>query len=88
MSSKDLWIKFIPRLGMVVHAYNPSYSGGESRRFTSLRPVWEKLMTPYLNNRIRGWRCGSIMRASVLKVQTLSSNPSIAKKIETEGLEV
>jgi hypothetical protein len=29
--------------GLVVHAYIPSYSEGESRRMTRSRPVWAKV---------------------------------------------
>jgi hypothetical protein len=35
-------------LGMVVHTYNPSYSGGEGKRIMSSRSAWAKLARSYL----------------------------------------
>jgi hypothetical protein len=37
---------------MVVHAYNPSYSGGRHRRISSSRPAQAKLVKPYLKEYI------------------------------------
>jgi hypothetical protein len=36
---------------MVVHTYNPSYSGGRGRKITSLRPAQARVMRPYLENK-------------------------------------
>jgi hypothetical protein len=39
---------------MVVHAYNPNYSGGRDRRIVSLRPAWAKVAErPCLKNKIK-----------------------------------
>jgi hypothetical protein len=39
--------------GMVVHACNPSSSGGRGRRISSLRPAQAKSVRPYLKNKIK-----------------------------------
>jgi hypothetical protein len=46
------------QLGMVVHAYIPSYSGGRGRRNSSSRPAWAKLRRPYLKKQNTNKRAG------------------------------
>jgi hypothetical protein len=38
---------------MVVHTYDPRFLRGGGRRIMSSRPVWAKLMRPYVNNKIQ-----------------------------------
>jgi hypothetical protein len=40
------------KLGVVVLACNPSFSGGRVRRITNLRPAQAKLVRSYLKNKI------------------------------------
>jgi hypothetical protein len=49
-STKDVEDKEKP--GMMVHACNPGYLGGRSRRILSSRPARAKLVRPYLKNKI------------------------------------
>jgi hypothetical protein len=43
----------------VVHAYNPSYSGGRGRRI-NLRPAWAKVKTP--KNELKAKRLGAWLK--------------------------
>jgi hypothetical protein len=47
------------KLGMVVHACNPSHLEGGGRRIENLRLAWTKLARPYIRNninkRLRAW---------------------------------
>jgi hypothetical protein len=38
---------------VVVHAYNPSYSGGKGRKSMNSRLIQAKLVRPYLKNKIK-----------------------------------
>jgi hypothetical protein len=44
---------------VVIHVYNPSYSGGGGRRITGLRTGWKVSETPLqeqnANNRLGAW---------------------------------
>jgi hypothetical protein len=41
-------------LGIVVNAYNPSYSGGRGKRIINSRPALAKLVRSYLKTKIKG----------------------------------
>jgi hypothetical protein len=47
----EFW--FNSRASMLVRVYNPSYWGGRGRRIKSSRPVWAKLVRPYLKKKIK-----------------------------------
>jgi hypothetical protein len=63
------------RWALVIHACNPSYSGGRDQQDRGLKPAVGKWLTrPYLKNTqhkkgLEVW----------LKVEALSANPSTAK---------
>jgi hypothetical protein len=60
--------------GVLVHACNPSYSGGRSRRIMSLRPNWAKLVRSYLKNKNISKRAGGM-------AQVVECLPSIHKAL-------
>jgi hypothetical protein len=61
---------------LVAHAFNPSYSGGRDQKDYGLKPVWaNSSQDPASKKHIT-----TIGLVEWLKVSTLSSNPSTAKK--------
>jgi hypothetical protein len=64
-------------LGMVVCAFNPSYSGGLSRRMDVRGKLWAKSMKPYLKNNCAK-RTGRGSRVECL-VHSLEFKPQYGK---------
>jgi hypothetical protein len=60
---------------MVVNACNLSYSGCEGRKISSSRPVWAKLVRPYLKN-----KRAEVVSQVVEHSEALGSNPTIKNK--------
>jgi hypothetical protein len=64
--AKNLYKCFL--LGIMAHSFNPTCLGGESKRITSLRPGWAKLVRSYLKKKKKkknqqGWGHSSSDRA-------------------------
>jgi hypothetical protein len=68
-------------LGMVVHAYNPSLLEGRSRKITSSKSTWAKLVRCYLKNKIQTKQLGAWGIALLSMRKALSYIPSSTKKI-------
>jgi hypothetical protein len=53
---------------MVMHAYNPNYSGGRGRKIMSLRPFWAKVARPCLKNKMQTKRAQVVEPMSSMQI--------------------